>query len=74
MNELMNESSDIQEVLKRTGKVIGGLVLGATAGYAMSKGIVMIIPIESQFTDLYEGTVTASLALGGAFIANEIAE
>lgn len=74
MNELANERSELKDAVVRTGKVLGGLVLGAASGYAMAKGVEMIIPVEERFIDLYEGTVTTALALSGAFVAAEVAE
>lgn len=74
MNEFEQDRSGTENTIIRTGKILGGLVLGAAFGYATAKGAELIIPIDETSINLYEGLVTGALALGGAFVAAEATE
>ncbi|HMS31260.1 MAG TPA: hypothetical protein PJ984_02595 [Candidatus Saccharibacteria bacterium] len=77
MNETIptqNERSVFKDSVIRVGKIVGGFVVGAASGYALSKGVEQIIPIEGTFTAPYEGIVTGTFAVLGAGLTAEIVE
>lgn len=68
------EQSGVKEALKRTGKVIGGLVLGVATGYALAKGVEQIIPIDGD-TDAdaaFEGAAMIGSGIIGTLIGSEV--
>lgn len=77
MNEAITpiEQANIRETAKRASKVLGGLVMGAATGYAISKGVQEIIPIDNNgLANVYEAAGTGLWALMGASLANLTSE
>lgn len=77
MNETIptqNERSVFKDSVIRVGKIVGGLVVGAASGYAMSKGIQEIVPVDSDLVGLHDTVVAGTFALIGAGLAAEVSQ
>jgi hypothetical protein len=76
MNEeiTVSEQSRFKDVAVRAGKIVGGLVVGAATGYAMSKGIQEIVPVDSDLAGLHDTVVAGTFALFGAGLAAEVSQ
>ena len=67
--ESQHKYDDVLESLKRGAKVLGVAALSGATGYAASKGIELILPIQEE--RLFEGFVVGSYTVAGGCIASE---
>lgn len=74
MNQVQDTNTErpaFVEAVIRTGKLMGGLAIGGATGYAMSKGIQEIIPVDADLVSVADAVTMGTFGIFGAFLATE---